>query len=123
MRIYQHVARCSVALKIFIECNPQYRCFVPRRCRLETVERYNSTGEYYDQRTTLYQMVGAHPIANPRVAYYMDRIPIPPVAYTFTPNDRHEQINFFVKMLEAQVLEHVLSDIDLYQYKIIAVCK
>ncbi|CAF4634620.1 unnamed protein product, partial [Rotaria magnacalcarata] len=29
MRLYQHSARCPVALRSFLDCNPIYWCFIP----------------------------------------------------------------------------------------------
>ncbi|CAF4396489.1 unnamed protein product, partial [Rotaria sordida] len=29
MRLYQHSARCPIALRLFLECNPNYWCFIP----------------------------------------------------------------------------------------------
>ncbi|CAF5154493.1 unnamed protein product, partial [Rotaria socialis] len=29
MRLYQHSARCPIALRSFLDCNPTYWCFIP----------------------------------------------------------------------------------------------
>lgn len=29
MRLYQHSAKCAVALRTFLDCNPNHWCFIP----------------------------------------------------------------------------------------------
>lgn len=54
---------------------------------------------------------------------YLSNVPIPPVAATFSYQQRYQQQIFFQRFLSLPRYELPYSSIDLYQYSMIAVCK
>ena len=62
-------------------------------------------------------------IDNRRVEHYLEHVPLPPAAYVFSYQQRKQQRLFFEQFLFTPVQQQFYSEVDLYQMKIIAVCK
>ena len=39
MRLYQHAARCPIALRLFLDCDPGYWCFIHLLCHDAQAEK------------------------------------------------------------------------------------
>lgn len=124
MRLYQHSARCPIALRSFLDCNPEYWCFIPLRwdealgenttfLRRNSVE--NSLVAYLTDITT---------VADSRVQRCLDRVPLPPAAYVFSYRQLQQQRLFYKKFTLSNNNNQVpYVPIDLYKAAIIAVRK
>lgn len=126
MRLYQHSARCPVALRTFLDCNPNYWSFIPLKrdqaeeenrrysrnpgTRLTTVTATNTTS---DLDALIRQLAND----------YFDRIPIPPVRYEFSYQQQVEQKQFLDEFVSLPQNQLPYSPIDLYRYSIIALRK
>ena len=62
-------------------------------------------------------------IDNERVAHYLEHVPLPPAAYVLSYQQRKQQRLFFEQFLSDQFQQQFYLLVDLYQMKIIAVCK
>jgi hypothetical protein len=128
MRLYQHSARCSVALRSFLDCNPNYWRFVPMLwydAQAEKIaafrERSSSSSSNTDPEMDNVIAMGA--ISNRRVAHSLDHVPLSPAAYAFSYEQRRKQYLFFGQFLLSPVDHMPYSTIDLYKMAIIAVRK
>ena len=115
MRLYQHSAHCSVALRAFLDDNPMYWCFIPIP---------------WDQSPTTDD---PHPTDNPPPVRTIDRaqvmrclrhVPAPPTAHFFSQRQRKMQHSFFDYFLS---LDHEQQRpyraLDLFRVNIIVVRK
>lgn len=122
MLLYRHSARCPVAMRWFLNCNPQFWPFVPTE--KERAEADNAT----------YIMPSSIPTdptspmvteSNRRSDFEAgtclnDLPPLPSDDYTFSMRQCVEQFEIF-KDEDNQLLPN--NDLDLYNATIIAVCK
>jgi hypothetical protein len=123
MRLYQHSARCPVALRAFLDCNPDYWCFIP--LLWQDAEEANLI---YLRETTNLNMQMNHNAKlsvrhNQQVSDYLDRVPIPPAAYAFPYRQRQQQRLFFERILFLTRHQRPYSTLDLYRFSIVAVRK
>nr|ACD54667.1 unknown [Adineta vaga] len=85
MRLYRHSARCPVALRVFLDCNPMYWCFVSIAWNDFVDENIRvlqtNTGRINAEITNIIRM-GA--IEDRTLARYLQRVPIPPAPYVFS---------------------------------------
>lgn len=147
MRLYQHSARCPVALRSFLDCNPDYWCFIPLtlndavvenmahfRSRPTTVLSLSSPSSSataapapatttYEIDPELDNIVAMGAIDNHRVTHYLLHLPQPPASYAFSYPQRKKQGLFFEQCLSLPINQPSYSPLDLYQVKIIAVRK
>ena len=110
MRLYQHSARCPIALAAFLHCNPNYWCFIP----LHGHEAQNENRIYFEQAALSHDDDTTKCLA---------RVPLPPAAYAFSYRQQEQQRVFFNQLLSMNVDQLPHSPIDLYQVAMIAVCK
>ena len=128
IRLYQHSARCSVALRSFLDCNPNYWCFIPQVWQEAITEniQYLRRGDGRSSHTTDPQLINTilmGAIDNQRVASYLDYVPLSPAAYAFSYRQRQDQRLFFEKFVSSSIHQLSYSSLDLYRVAIIAVCK
>lgn len=123
MRLYQHTAHCSVALQIFLDRNPNYWCFIPRSLDevekenalfKENVESTDSEGIYVTPRCTHDQR---------KIANFLARVPLSRAQCRFSHVQYHEQRLFFDDSELSPIDGFPYIETDLYQMKIIAICK
>jgi hypothetical protein len=123
MRVYRHSARCYMGLRSFLECNPMYWCFIPQLWNDSMMLNFDCTGEPLERDSEVNYLVQRGVIENPRVAYYLRRVPLPPAQYIFSYQQRQQQ-RFFFRNLVNNVYDGIpYCPMDLYQYKVIVVCK
>jgi hypothetical protein len=108
MRLYQHSARCPVALRAFLDCNPNYWCFIPQLSQDAAVDNARHSG--------------AHP-EDSRLMAYLERVPVPPAAYAFSSRQRDEQRAFFEWFIALPRRHPCVVALDLFKVAPIAVCK
>ena len=105
MRLYLHSARCPVALRSFLDCNPNYGCFIPiswhdaadedlthfRSRRTLSSSSSNKTAATAASDLELSNIVAMGTNENQRVARYLKHVPLSPAAYMFSyqHNDRN----------------------------------
>ena len=123
MRLYQHSAKCPVALRTFLDCNPDYWCFIP--LLWQDAEEANMA---YLREASNLNMGMNHNINmsvrhSKRVSDYLDMVPIPPAAYAFSYRQRQQQRSFFERILTLTIHQQPFSTLDLYQFSIITVRK
>ncbi|CAF1406327.1 unnamed protein product [Rotaria sordida] len=138
MRLYQHSARCPIALRLFLECNPNYWCFIPLLVDEAAVENKAYVQERTPCSTSSNEAAAAATITtnaelnvvldmvgrmhrNRKVASCLQQVPLAPVKYVFSYDQREEQRLFFEQFLASDVDQCPYSIVDLYQVAIIAV--
>ena len=123
MRLYQHSAHCPVALRLFLERNPSYWCFIPlplTEAQQEN-ELFSNVSRATESESAYALMTYTH--HQRKLAQYMNRVPYPSVAYTFSCLQIHQQRLFFNRFLMSDVDQLPYEACDFYQIKMIAVCK
>ncbi|CAF1336786.1 unnamed protein product [Adineta steineri] len=127
MRLYQHSARCSIALRSFLDCNPVYWCFIPQRLGYALAENAIHLRHTSTTTTTTTDPEHDNIIAmgtidnNPRVVNYLEHVPTPPDSYAFSYRQRQDQRLFFQKLVSSSIHQLPYSPLDLYRIAIIAI--
>jgi hypothetical protein len=128
MRLYQHTARCPAALRWFLASNPDYWCFIP----LLWQEAQADNIAYFLERSVarrniadvdFMSIIAITSTSSQRVAFWLDRVPLPPAAYAFSYEQRRQQRAFFERFLASPVDQTPYSPVDSYKAAIIAVRK
>jgi hypothetical protein len=128
MRLYQHAARCSVALRKFLDVNPHYWPFIPLLWRDVQGEKIFSIREdlsasscskqiNIETRSTTTTTYSDHR----RLVECLKRIPEPPVSYAFPDVQKQKQRLFFEQFLATPVDQRPYQPVDLFKVAIIAV--
>jgi hypothetical protein len=131
MRLYQHSARCSVALRSFLDCNPNYWCFIPllwHDAQAENIAGFrernsSSSSSSFNTDPEMDNAIAMGTIGNRKVARCLNHVPLPPAAYAFSYEQRPKQCLFFEEFLASPVDQLPYSAIDLYKMAIIVVRK
>ena len=123
MRLYQHAARCPSALRVFLECNPQYWCFIPRPCNETMMNHFNCLGEPLERVSEMDHLVQSGVIDDRRLIRYLEHVPLPPAGFMFSYQDRQQQRFFFKHLLSVHHDQMPYIPLDLYKVSIIAVRK
>ncbi|CAF4418772.1 unnamed protein product, partial [Adineta steineri] len=117
MLLYKHSARCSYAIQMFLDCNPQYWCFVPMP-KMEA-RTQNLTSDFSSNITMFPSNI--HSRRDQEASTYMiDLPPFPSENYMFSTNQRTQQFYMFKEKYDL-LLPNI--HLDLYNATIIAVCK
>lgn len=123
MRLYQHSARCHVALQSFLECNPMYYCFIPQLWNDSMMTNFDCMGEPLARDSELSYLVERGVVEHPQLAEYLQRVPLPPVQYMFSYQQRQQQRFFFRNLINGVYGTLPYRPLDLYQYKTIVARK
>ena len=104
MRLYQHSIRCSTAIQLFLNSNPQYWCFIPI---------------LKDEANCHSEFITTNPIpdGNRPMERRLNYVPISPEGYQFSPRQLSKQYEYFVKQMDRQL---PCPDSNLYHGKFIA---
>lgn len=115
MKLYQHSARCPVAMQLFLDANPRYWRFVPM-----SIEEAQTPEQQFIQRPQFSEEIASNIRSKEDSLICMTTVPKPPSDYTFSNRQILLQTTFFHKKQD-----HILpnQDIDLYNATIVAVCK
>lgn len=111
MRLYQHSARCSVAMQIFLDANPHYWRFVPMP--LEETERPEQNSLLPNSADTQFRTPD-------ECSLYVQSVPKPPTGYTFSNRQICLQTKYFQQKRDLMLPNH---EIDLYNASIVAIRK
>ena len=103
--LYRHSTQCSVALNVFLTCQPNYWCFVP----ITTAEAMiDDTQLTMNERSILNdhgsqnnpQTVSEYNRDSSLVHWCLAHVPLPPPNYQFSVRQRIEQYCFFRDRLD-----------------------
>ncbi|CAF1336713.1 unnamed protein product [Adineta steineri] len=132
MRLYQHSARCPIALRLFLDYNPNYWCFIPMlkyRARAKNIAyvrqaRGSSSSSFHEtigaqmSDLTATSLIGR----NSRVIPDLHDVPRPPsTIYEFSYEQRQKQRLFFEELLSSSTDQLSYSPVNLYKVAIIVV--
>ena len=123
MHLYQHAARCPSALRVFLDCNPQYWCFIPRPCNATMLNNFNCLGEPLERTSEMDHLVQNGVIDDRRIVRYLEHVPLPPAGFMFSYQDRQQQRFFFKHLLTADQQQMPYVPLDLYRVAVVAVRK
>jgi hypothetical protein len=121
--LYQHSMRCSTALQLFLDENPDYWCFVPVRSigvNLVNTPIQRSQSRRASSEASAYTIAqSVRPRDDEEVKFLVVNVPKPPVGFIFPTNQRQQQDEFF-KLSKDRIVPRDLPD--LYNADIVAVC-
>jgi hypothetical protein len=110
MWLYQHSTRCLTAIQLFLDCHPEYWCFIPMKS--DEANRENNI------LTSTTKQLPSKPIANNTL---IDAIPKPPPGYTFSRRQIEQQSYFSLFMIDPMIPFTI--NVALYNMAIVAVRK
>ncbi|CAF1203466.1 unnamed protein product [Adineta steineri] len=113
MKLYQHSARCSAAIQIFLDANRQYWRFIPMTC-----EEAQTSGEYMIKRRNLSDELDWNRRSKHDTSIYVEAVPQPPNGYIFSNRQVALQMEYFHYKKDINLPN---LDIDLYNATIVAV--
>ena len=129
MRLCQHAARCPAALRLFLDANPDYWCFIPLLWHDAQVENIaylqerrscSTSSEIVDLDVT--NVIAIATNGNHQVTDSLNRVPLTPIRYAFSYQQRQQQRLFFEQFLSLPIDQLPYSPVDLHKVAIIAVC-
>ena len=128
MRLYQHAARCPIALRLFLDGNPDYWCFIPllwHDAQAENIaylqERSFSSTSSKIVDLDVTNVIAIATNSNHQVTDSLNRVPLAPARYTFSYEQRQQQRLFFEQFLPLPIDQLPYSPVDLHKVAIIAV--
>lgn len=122
MFLYQHAARCPAVLKIFLDSNPKYWCFIPvLRSEAEKID-LSYLGPDCDIDIEKHRVVRNTITVDRVFSMTLRRVPTPPEPYEFSYLQRQQQYSLFHEILSLPKYEPPYSAVDLYKMKTVAVC-
>ncbi|CAF1320142.1 unnamed protein product [Adineta steineri] len=113
MKLYQHSARCSAAIQIYLDANPQYWRFIPMTC-----EEAQTSEEYIIKRRNLSDELDWDRRTINDTSIYVEAVPQPPNRYIFSNRQIALQMEYFHCKKDQNSLN---LDLDLYDATIVAV--
>lgn len=129
MDLYRHMAHCHVALRLFLDLYPKYRCLIPMRANEVENDNFNYKNvlpskmlqeNNTDENFTLPNMSTDHQIRDKNTIYWcMQNLPRSPRQYRYSKRQHQEQYAFFKSNLDSFLLFKVA---DIYHPRIIIAC-
>ncbi|CAF3752400.1 unnamed protein product [Rotaria sp. Silwood1] len=113
MKLYQHSARCPVAMQIFLDANPQYWRFVPM-----TLEESQRPEQQIVQSLVISDELSHHLRTRRDCEICVEAVPKPSKGYTFSNRQIMLQTQYFHKLQDKTLPNQT---IDLYNATIVAV--
>jgi hypothetical protein len=128
MRLYKHSARCPIALRLFLDYNPDYWCFIPllwHEAQTENIAFLQETSSSSSNAThpEVINVITMGASGNHIAADCLAKVPLPPVQYAFSYQQIQKQRLFFEQFLLSPIEEPPYSAVDLYKMAIIVVRK
>ena len=128
MRLYQHAARCPAALRLFLDANPDYWCFIPllwHDAQVDNIaylqERSSSSTSSKIVDLDVTNVIAIATNGNHQVTDSLNRVPLTPIRYAFFYQQRQQQRLFFEQFLSLPIDQLPYSPVDLHNVTIIAV--
>lgn len=115
MKLYQHIARCPVAIQIFLDANPQYWSFIPM-----TLEESERSEQKLIEHPILFDELDSNRRLKRETQLYVESVPKPPKGYVFSNQQIAVQTEYFHHKKD-KILPNF--DIDLYNATTVAVCE
>ena len=112
MQLYQHSARCPVAMQIFLDANPQYWRFIPM-----TVDESMKPEQHSIHRPVLFDEFQAHYRLKEEAVACLNSVPKPPSDFVFSNRQLVLQTQYLHQNRDKTLPD---MNIDLYQATIIA---
>ncbi|CAF2116443.1 unnamed protein product [Rotaria magnacalcarata] len=84
MRLYQHSARCPVALQLFLDCTPIYWCFIPLPRREALLQDFAYLKGIHVENFDLAFNVLTSTTHERNVEGYLSRVPLTPTGFIVT---------------------------------------
>lgn len=113
MHLYRHSTECPTAIQLFLDENPRYWRFVPMSNEEADRTSENILISTMDFKSTDVQN-------EDEIKLFIQNLPAPPLNYRFSTRQYHLQFAYFKSQRN---LEMPNQHLDLYNAKIIAVCK
>ena len=137
MRLYRHSTLCRTAMQMFLNCNPQYWCFVPvnnmdadnddivyTQMGSPTINiishHYSYDENYLDEKSAVSVTAATDVRSDEETQWLVDNLPVPPLGYRFTQRQRYQQYTFFKN--KQDLFAPPSSHLDLYNATIVFVC-
>jgi hypothetical protein len=114
MHLYRHSTECPKAIQIFLNENPQYWRFVPMSNEEANDESQNINASSMDIKSKDIR-------DDEDIKFLIQNLPIPPSNYRFSTRQYHLQYAYF--HIKRDIRKGPNEHLDLYNAKIIAVCK
>jgi hypothetical protein len=124
MLLYQHLARCPVALQLFLDVNPDFWCLVPIKSNevaLPIHANISITTQIIPSPTTIESTLVYNKRLNALAKYLMEGIPKPPFGYVFSEQQVNEQLNFFRNKKDQLKSSTLKKNIDLFNAIIVTI--
>lgn len=127
MRHYQHLAHCPAALQLFLERNPNYWCFISMSEEEllveDTIYRQTVRSNTPANRPLISSIPATFTHQHRKVSELLQFLPLAPAGRYFSALQLQQQRLFFDRYLSTPIDEPPFVETDMYQMKIIAVCK
>ncbi|CAF3734674.1 unnamed protein product [Rotaria sordida] len=120
-KLYEHSTQCSVPLQLFLQCHPEYWCFVPMTHEQARIDNVNLTSAQrqllvnYQDSLFIEREINRYERTMPLVRWCVNHVPLPPSNYQFSLLQILEQYEFFHKKSEVSVTRFL----DLYNAAIV----
>ena len=112
----KHSPRCSAALQLFLDYNPEYWCLVPMKTM--EVNMVNTNRIPPSVSSSVIETSWAR--TDEDIRLIIERLPEPPSGYDFSINQRQQQHHFF-KLRHDVIVPR--DNVDLYNADIVTICK
>ena len=117
MKLYQHSARCPVAMQIFLDANPRYWPFVPM-----TVEEAGTHEQLNYREPVIADVIDPEKMRTKSSSLKMmkEDVPEPSGGFIFSRQQLTSQVEYLHQKLDKKIPNF---NIDLYNATIVALCK
>jgi len=115
MQLYQHSARCPVAMQIFLNANPRYWRFVPM-----TEEEAEKPDQKYIRHPTAGKATAMRIREKQQAFDCIEKLPVPPEGFCFSNRQLLKQFEYFRDCGDSNMPNR---NVDLYNATIVAVSK
>lgn len=113
LHLYEHLARCSSALQLFLKYNPNYWAFVP----MSIIDADDCDDTYlHTVRNRMASTVSENEI---QLQMFVDDLPPAPHGYRFSQQQHAQQIRFFRREYHRRLPR---IEVNLFEATILAVC-
>lgn len=123
MRLYQHSARCPVALRAFLDCNQTYWHFIPQLWNEPMVINFDFMDEPVNRESEVNHLIQNGVIQHRKVEKYLRHVSLPSAQHIFSYQQPQQRRFFFRHVVSGTYGTIPYRLVDLYQVKIIGACK
>lgn len=113
-----HSSHCTVALNMFLQCQPKYWCFVPMTCTNADLDDVKFEQSYHENPCTT-SVISPYERSVDLIHWCIEHLPTPPYHYRFSKRQRIQQHEFFLNRYE----KFPTRFLDMYNATIVVACK